>query len=470
MKRAHRLLAAGILLLPVWASGTTLYQTAAENPPAITSTDGPASTDPGQDPDEQFRSLFATGQFEAALPFARRRIELIESRPEPGDALASAYSDLGATQLRIDDLDGAEASYLRALELTEANHSITDKRLVVPLAGLGATYAAKDQHDLAIECWKRAINVSRRADGLFSLPQLELMNRLVASFEATGNQLGVLAERLTALRIIEQNFGADDLRTLPAVTQIAELYESMDEYGFARGAYAHMYRISRQEGGPGDAVAIDALLGIARNHRLEFTREPRSILEQALYKDPVTGQSVPLMSIEPFQSPKPDREGRKAITEALSLLRATDSPPPRYLVAALLEMGDWLVAQGKHEKAMPYYAEAWSVSATELSEEPNPLAVPRLVFYRAPTASQRDPETTLGKIVTRTAVFRVLVDEAGIPRNIVPEGSEVSSTQADYLRRSLEKARYSPRFESGKPVPTTDVRFVGEWDLLDQGT
>ncbi len=426
----------------------------------------PYPTEPPPDAEEQFRTLFAAGDYAAALPFALDIVRLMESDETRRDDLASAYNELAATQLRLNDLEGAEASYRRSLQLTEISHGISTERLITPLAGLGATYAAKDQHARAIEYLRRAIVVSRRAEGLFNLSQLELMERLVASFAAIKDPLGVLAERLYALKIAEQNFGVNDSRTLPAVTQLAELYESMTEYPFARAKYVQMQRIGLQEGDQSNLIIVTALLGIARNHRLQFTHDPHSLLEKALYRDPATGQFAPILSLEPIQSPRPDRQGRKALVEALALLRRADSPPPRLLTQALIEMGDWEVALDHIGKALPHYAEAWGVYAAQLTQEKNPLAGPRLVFYRAPTAAKREHKFVSEQIVTRTAQFRLSVDETGVPRDIVLEQYDVSLTQADYLRRSLENARYSPRFEAGKPVQTTDVLFVGDWEAL----
>lgn len=417
--------------------------------------------------EDRYLSLMAADDYTAALPYARRLVELAGSTPGAGLRLASAYCALGTTLLRLNDLAGAESSYARALELTEGEFGMAAAQQARPLAGLGATYAAMDEHELATEYLQRAIGVSRRSQGLMNLEQLDLMNELAASRQALGDDLGVLAVRIHAVTILKQNFGELNPRTLPAVTQLAEHYEAMEEFGFARRAYGQMYRVSSQEGGAGNPDIIKSLLGIARNHRLQFTRAPKSLLEEALYRDPISGQAVPLMSIEPFQGPKLNREGKKSIEEALEALRATDSPPPRSLVAALIELGDWYVAEGKPERALPSYTQAWRVASESLSDEPNPLAVPRLVFYRLPTASKRNAETTTGKIVTHTATFRLLVDAFGVPQNVELESSGLSDVQTTYLRRAVESARYSPRFEAGNPVSAPDTRFVGEWDLID---
>lgn len=450
-----RCLLIGICWLP--ASAATQEATPAVDPPVV---------EPPVDPGEQFRTHFAAGEFAAALPFAEERVRRLESGGGEGNELASAYGDLAATQLRLDDLAGSEASGRRALQLTEDSYGISTPRLIAPLGGLAATLAAMDRHAQAAELLRRAIAVSRRNEGLFNLGQLPLIDRLVASLELLDDSAAVLEERQYALKVAESNFGANDLRTLPAVTNLADFYESRSEYRFARTIYEHMHAIGLQEGTTANPITVTALLGIARNHRLQFTRNPRSLIVQQFYKDPVTGNSVPIMVLEPYQGPMLNRQGRKALEDALEMLRATDNPPPRLLAATLIETGDWDVALGHFEKALPLYTEAWTLHATQLADEPNPLAEPRLVYYRAPTGSDRDEKTVMEPMVTKTARFRLTVDKTGAVQGPKLEQNDLSELQADYLRRSLEDSHYSPRFENGAPVETTDVLFVGEWRLL----
>ncbi len=123
---------------------------------------------------QQFRNLYDLARFDEALPLAKRVVELSESSGERDHELPIAYNNLGATQYQLADYPAAEGSYRKSLELLESTQGISSRRLVVPLAGLGAVYAAQDQHAVAAELFDRALAVSRRADGLFNLQQLPL--------------------------------------------------------------------------------------------------------------------------------------------------------------------------------------------------------------------------------------------------------------------------------------------------------
>ena len=420
------------------------------------------------DPEEQFKALYGAGDFAAALPYAKESLRTVESNPSRGGELPAAYNRLASVQLQLDDLKGAEANYLRSLEHIEASEGISARRLIEPLTGLGATYAAMDQHAMAVEYLRRAISVSRRNDGLFNLGQLELMEREIASQIALGDMGGVLEEREFAVRIADQNFGKNDPRVVPALRQLAETCEIVDAYEEARRAYFRMYKIGQQEGGKSNPTVIDALLGIGRSHRHQFTRDPRSTLDQAVQKDPVTGDMEPLMSLEPYIGPQPQRGGRQAILEAIALLRQVDDPPPQLLAKSLIELGDWYATLAQGSRAVPNYVEAWGIHSTALAGEPNPLSAPRLVFFRPPTASRRSPGSVPLRTVLLEARFQLEVNALGAPENIVLISTQASPTQTDYLRRALEKSYYSPRIEEGKSVSTPAVEFTAYWEATQE--
>ena len=52
-----------------------------------------------------------------------------------------------------------------------------------------------------------------------------LIESLIDSYEKLGNIDGVERERRYILQIVQQNYGVDDPRTVPALTRLAEWYE-----------------------------------------------------------------------------------------------------------------------------------------------------------------------------------------------------------------------------------------------------
>ncbi len=459
-----------VLLLAAAAEGPA----AATTPPAAT----PAATtaapttpaglqpaDPRMEAYDQFRAMYDTARYEEALPFARRVVEFSESDSDRDYELPIAYNNLGATQLQLNDYAAAEKSYAKSLALLEASEGISSRRMVVPLAGLGAAFAALDQHLIAVEQYQRALAVSRRADGLFNLSQLPLIEQSAESRYAIEDFQGVEKDRMYSLKVLEQNYGYADPRTLPAVLKLASFYEGLREYIAARLMYLRAHEISTKESGGYNPMTIRSLVGIARTHRMQYTMDPDTLESQQPTRDEITGEVVGKVYRESrVPPPAADRVGLKAADQALAMLRAANDPPRDLMTETLIELGDWYQATSRPAVAIPYYAEASAILAA--NPDPslgNPLSVPRMVFYRPPAAASRGLNTLTGQYIIRTAIFDFAVSETGEPQNITVAKTNMSDGQLSQSRRALSRANYSPRFVDGKAVATENVSFTSEW-------
>lgn len=429
----------------------------------------PAASNPRLEAYEQFRALYETRRFEEALPFAKQVVELSGKDGDRDHELPIAYNNLGATQLQLADYDGAEASYRKSLELLEATQGISSRRLIVPLAGLGATYAAQDQHDLAVAFLARALAVSRRAEGLFNLAQLSLVEQVADSLYALADYGGAERERQYALRIAEQNYGYGDPRTLPALDSLARFYEGLREYTSARMMYMRIRDIAGKESGGYSPESIRALLGIARTHRLQYMVDPDSVESQLPERDSqVTDPMDTIFKTPRALTPATERAGLRAVKTALELLRAASDPPPQLMIDALTELGDWYQTTSRQNLANPCYQEVLAVVRAHPDRALfNPLAAPRLVFYRPPLSASRGLSAT-GEYRIRRTVFEFTVTASGAPENISIVESDMTEGQLVQSRRALERAIYSPRFEEGQPAVSDGVRFTSEWSELVQ--
>jgi tetratricopeptide (TPR) repeat protein len=413
---------------------------------------------------DEFRREFESGRYEAALPHAQQLVDLFEAQAPMSEQLPTAYNNLGAVQWRTGDLTGAEKSFSRALELLEQTQGIASRRLIAPLAGLATVYATQGQHARAADALQRAIAVSRRAEGLFNLQQLDLLEPLVQAFEAMGALEGVERELRYVLQVVRKRFGPDDPRTLPAVTRLAFLYEKLQRYPSARALWVQTARIGAREGGGRNAATIKGLLGIARTHRLQYIEQPESLVE-AVPIDPLTGQPDPLMSMGMRGGPvKLDGDGERAALQALEILDGTPDPPADLLGATLLELGDWYTTAREPALAVPYYERAWPVLQQTLTPgEIHPLAVPRPLYYRVPPAAARQRLSPDLRTIARRMEFGLDIAANGEVTSAQVLSSEADDSQTGQARRALERAWFSPRFEDGRAVPTEGCLFVETW-------
>lgn len=416
---------------------------------------------------QQFRTLYEAAQFEAALPYAKQVVELSEHGEDPDYELPVAYNNLGATQYQIGDYAGAAESYGKSLDLLEATQGISSRRLVVPLAGLGATYAAQDQHEQAAELYERALAVSRRADGLFNLQQVPLLRQAADSRFAMNDFAGAEREHLYGLKIAEQNYGYGDARTIPALLEFGAFYEGLREYIAARVMYlrARDAAFALKPGFSPDAVM--ALTGISRCHRLYLSLNPDPSDNSQPQRDEFTGEIVSKVYQEPrIPGPSADRTGIKSAQQALELVRATPEVPPDIVTQVLVELGDWFQTLSKPAQSMPYYVEAAALLDGRAANNPlvlHPLREPRMVYYRPPVGAIRRINAQSNPYVIRKTVFSFLVTEEGLPQDITVVSSDMNEAQLMLSRRAMSRAIYSPRFSEGKAVATAGVTFTGEW-------
>jgi len=415
---------------------------------------------------QQFRAAYEAGRYGDALPYARQVVELSEHGEDPDYELPIAYNNLGATQYQTGDYAGAADSYAKSLNLLEATQGIASRRLVVPLAGLGAVHSAQDQHQLAAEFYERALAVSRRADGLFNLQQVPLLRQAADSRFAINDFVGAERDHMYALRIAEQNYGYGDARTIPPLLEFGAFYEGLREYIAARVMYlrARDAALAVQPGFSPDAVT--ALTGISRCHRLFFSLNPDPSDSAPPQRDEFTGDIMGKYQEPRVPAPSADRTGIKAAQQALDLVRQTPNPPSDVVTQVLLELGDWFQTLSKPAQSMPYYVEAATMLDGRADTDPllvHPLREPRMVFYRPPVGAVRKINAEANPFVIRKTVFSFLVTEAGLPEDITVVTSDMNDAQLMLSRRAISRAIYSPRFAEGKAVSTAGVTFTGEW-------
>jgi len=450
----HRHLAAlvtvGLVLLAPCASGQP--------------TADPAPDEPWLAVYQAFQREFEADRFEESLPLAKELVELLEEQVPPSDQLPTAYNNLGVVQWRLGDLTAAEASFTRSLELLEQTQGIASRRLVAPLGGLATVYAEQGQHARAADALQRAIAVNRRAEGLFNLQQLDLLEQLVRSYEALGAVEGVDRELRYMLQVVQKRYGEDDPRTLPTLARLAGWYEQTERYAVARGLWSRVGDIASREGGGRNAATINALLGIARSYRLQFVLKPESLTEHVPL-DPITGRPDPLAAIGARgYTSKLDPDGEAAALQALQILETTPDPPKPLLAMTLMELGDWYVTARDPVQATTYYERAWPVvGEVTVPGEANPLSIPRPVYYRLPPAGSRDRLSPDLRVVSRKIEFGLDVADSGEITGVTLISTEAGESETSQVRRALERAWFSPRFEDGRAVATSSFLFTDYW-------
>ena len=363
----------------------------------------------------------------------------------------------------------AEAATASRSSCSKATQGISSRRLVVPLAGLGAVYAAQDQHQVAAELFDRALAVSRRADGLFNLQQLPLIDQAADSRYAINDFGGAEREHLYALKIAEQNYGYGDTRTLPPLLELGDLLR--EPARVHRGPEHVHARARRRRSKPGVTTPrrSGALTGIARSPPAPVHDGPGPARQPAAgtRRDHRRDRRQGLQGIARAAARRrPHRPQGGA--DALELLRSTSEPPAELLTRdadrARRLVPDDVAAEPCRSPTTPRPPRS---STRQTAADPlvgHPLNAPRMVFYRPPLVVEPQAQHAVGAV--RHPQDRLQLPgvgdrpAAGHHRRLDGHGTRASSRSRSARSRRRSTARAS---SDGQAVSTAGVTFTSEW-------
>ncbi len=384
----------------------------------------------------------------------------------PPKQLARALTDLGIAQWRTGDFAGAEKNLVAALLALEGEVGIASRRLIEPITYLGRTYASQGRHAEAASALKRAVAISRRAEGLFNVGQLAMLEPLIASYEALGDDQAVEQTQRYVVQVSLQKNGANDARTLAARERLGQWFEQHDDYYMAREQYLAIVAAGASESQSDlDPQVINALLGIARSHRLQFVYAPQDMETNLNQIDPLTGRPTPLrITAEVATAARPDRQGELAARRALAALESVEDPPAELMIATLMELGDWYMTSRLNETAKAYYRRAWQlVEGSSDEARLTALRSPSPLVFRQPSAAIRGKERWEGVIEPRSIELSMTVTADGAVSDVEVLSPDVPPGQVGQFRRALAQAVFRPALDGGETVTVQGYRLTGYW-------
>jgi len=400
-----------------------------------------------------FRVYFDQKQYDQALPYAERLVELTEQQyGDKARELVNPLTNLGTVYHRMGNHQSAESSYERGVKILEASAANTDRQLLLPLQGLGETYNALGQHADARLVLKRAVDLSRNLDGLFNLEQLKFVQPLIESYVALAQFQDAEKEHQYAFRVAETAYGRNDIRMLGPIDQYARWFEFVGRYSTARALHGRALAIAERKG-KNSPLSVDPLRGIARTYRLEFLNGPEDDTRDAFSNSANNGPVMPADMQGGGQ--RLNADGERALKLALTALDSQTPVNRAKRGETLVELGDWYLSAGDTTRALSTYKDAWGELQQSGSTEL--LSAPRQLAYRPPASSvarsRIDPKDAEEKFVE----VRFTVTNDGHTSEVETASSDAPTGLQKSVMNAVKKARYSPRIENGEPAITTGV-------------
>jgi len=446
-----------------------LPATGLEQPPATTgiTTSIPSGFLEGSTSD--FRRLLDAGQYEQATALARGLLEEAEQQPGPGsEYLQVALMNLALAQYLGKDYTGAEASYLRVVELVEASGRLTSPRLARAQAGLATTYYAAKRYDLAVARYELAIALVRRERGLFTEQQVPFLEKYADSLVRVGRAEDAVRARRYILRAIERSYGAGSLRYAEEFESLGRWFTRIGAYDPARASLRNSIRIIEAANGEDAAELIGPLTALADCARLQLLDPSYANAtapddqRQSLFHDTMP-PVLPSTSTNTIAG-----EGQSALERAVEIAGA-QVPPTRVAdVRALL--GDWYLSRKKREEGLSNYRLAWQ-AAGDATADGKPLkellfGQPVLLAYSPPGSWDRYAGRPADEVAVHLATLDMTVTADGrvADPKLVSDGGDPRF--GEQLLRAAQAAIYRPRLEKGVPVATPGVTLEQPFYVL----
>lgn len=375
-----------------------------------------------------------------------------QSNLDDGD-LARDQIDVIRSHLFVNEADDAVRLAKQLIEEIEANHSRFEESLVEPLTLLGDGQRLLGQYVEALDAYDRARNVSRLANGLHSMNQVEVLYREADTYYELG-QIGRAGQRHEyAFSIFLRSFEEDSVELLPGLFALADWYIATRNIFAARGLFHNAVEISKTHLERADPRNIRALKGLATSYRLErFTPPAEFDIPEAVSLSPRLPEESALRYEVKINDFAP---GEEALKELVKIEQQREGSTRESLAYAKLGLADWFLLFEKYEVAAVVYRDIWEMFVDEpdarfIQEE---FSEPTALFYPLGRSAGPQPSTPMQEPAEGTIEFSFDVTDTGEIDNVEVVLIEPDGRHQDEFFDWMERARYRPVIDEGVLKP-----------------
>lgn len=372
-------------------------------------------------------------------------------------------------------LNTREKSFLDAIADLENHYGPYHSHLPQHLMGLGVNYQNRGQHAEAEEIFRRAMHVSRISEGLYSLTQIPMLERLIETTVAQGDWADANDSHRYLYWLYQRNYGENDPRMLPAILKLAHWHlhaHSADDGNrrFEHLVNAHnLYLLAvdliSTSFGSNDLRVVEALKGLTVTNYYLATHQP-SAGTQIEFQTGFGNTRAAAADEQARQDQyilKSYSSGRNAIARMYEVLTTNPDAPPGAEISAQIQLADWNLMFNRWQSALDQYLAAYrSMAATSEGRAKadeffsRPVALPDLPLMKsAGGASSDDAEYVV-------VSFDVATNGSTHNIRILESHPEDDTRNRAQVRRALKQAKFRPRFADGAPTITEQVthRYV----------
>lgn len=395
----------------------------------------------------------------------------VDPKAPPPAYIEAASKPLETPRRRLRPSEAVD-NYRARIEEMEAEQGAYGAGIDEQLLGLATALQKAGAHEEAIGEFRRAMLINRVNEGLYSLNQVPMIERMIDSQIALQQWEDADDNQQYLFWLHARNYGEKDPRMLPVINNLSRwhLQSYVEEKGAtlfehlisAANLYTLAVDIITQNFGANDLRLVEALRGLkATNYYLAtYKGEPQEAIVVNTSFGGGNGMDPQRSKLDHYRM-NSFSSGKNAIARIVDVYHKNPQSPPAASAKAKVELGDWYMMFNKWHSARETYGEAyqalWDNGATNREIEDifgRPAALPALPML------EEDREALAHSYVT----VSYDVTAFGKARNIRILNARPESTVSirSRVRNVLKRAKFRPRFEDGEPVDTTGIvqRFV----------
>lgn len=375
------------------------------------------------------------------------------TRVPPGNSKRKPNRSLQDYQTEIDRVELEQGAY----------GSLLSEHLV----GLGLTHQKQGQHEEAIEAFKRAMHINRINEGLYSLGQVPMLERMIESHIAKGQWEKANDRHHYLFWLHKRNFGASDPRMLPVIDKLSNWHLNSYALDMGSGLLNHLVsahklynlavNIIDSNYGQHDLRLINALKGLTvSNYYLATYKksEAKPAFQVKTGADPSEAEAK--AQLEQYIN-NSYNSGKRAIRRMVNVYANNPESPPWAEAKAKVELGDWYLLFNKWQSAMNMYQESHdSLIASNINQKEvdalfgYPVALPDLPLIDSTVVKDEEQSYVLVSfnVTPYGRVTNVKILDSKPQKNV---------RMRSQVRKALKVAKFRPRFENGAPALTENV-------------
>jgi len=380
--------------------------------------------------------------------------------------------DSSNTQVIVSDVD--ETDFLDAIAELEQEHGPYHGGLSQHLTSLGINYQTRGRHDEASEVFRRAMHVNRISEGLYSLNQVPILERLIESNVASGDWESASESHQYLYWLHRRNYGAEDPRMLPIITKLSNWHLNAYALDVGAGLFQHLINahnlyslavnIIDRTYGQNDIRLVGALKGLTVSNYYLATYQAsaarQSDFESGYGSAKANADEKARLDqyiLNSFSS------GKRAINRIRHVYATNPETEAKAEIQAQIQLADWNLLFNRWHTAIDMYQHAYDTLATAPNSQQTTTE-----FFGKPVALPDMPLLKGNLDTTNDANEFVLVSfdvtQHGRARNIeiIEAFPEDNVRNRSRVRKALKVAKFRPRFENGAPTTTEKMthRYV----------